>query len=387
MTNRQRTTLAAFLAYAIMSGLLTPIGVLSPTISAEFGVAVTVVTSKFGWLTFGILVGAALAIELTPRVQLRPLLVGLYATTCVGIVGLTFAPGLSMIGPILGILGVTAGVGLAAAALTITRNFQASHRASMLVVTDACFSLAGVAINLLAGYAIAQNWPWATSYLTVALAALLVMTIALGSKFPAADTSGDSATGVWPVRAWIAVAALGLYTLGQQALLLWLPVQMQQSFGASALIAGSVVGNYWLGMLGAQLFVAAAVLKTGLRNMLRVAAIATVLTSVPLWATTETHWLPWLALLFGFMNLGLLKLLISLATEQLPTPTPRLVSTLLLGATAGTAISPALTSHLVEWLGIPFVLRFATFAFAALAIVTIWLANKPALESRLQNNG
>ena len=52
-------------------------------------------------------------------------------------------------------------------------------------------------------------------------------------------------------------------------------------------------------------------------------------------------------------------------------PTPRLVSTLLLGATLGTAVSPWVTSQIVAATNNHFILQFSTLCYAMLAILLI----------------
>ncbi len=372
MNHRQRTTLAAFLAYAVMSGMLAPIGLLSPELAATFDLSITDVTRRFGWLTIGILVGAVLAVELTPRIGLRPLLTTLYVVAAVALVSLRLPLDTDWVWPALGLVGVTSGIGLSAAALTIARSYQRDQRASMLVITDGCFSLAGVGISLFAGYAIASGWHWSSTYLLVGFVALVIAILCAVSRFPEAPEPSASASVVpWPRSAWASIAALFLYTLGQNAITWWLPQHMRGVLGASDTEAGSVVANYWLGMLFAQLFVAWFVYRIGLNRLLGIAVCCCVAASVPLWLLTDRVLVVWMALLFGFLNLGFLKLMISFASEKLPTPTPRLISSLLLGATTGTALSPAITSQIVEWTSVGGVLRFASVCFAVMAFLVL----------------
>ena len=61
--NQNRITLACFLAYFVMSGMLAPIGIISGPMSELFDRPITDVTAQFSWLTIGNLCGAALALE------------------------------------------------------------------------------------------------------------------------------------------------------------------------------------------------------------------------------------------------------------------------------------------------------------------------------------
>ena len=61
LNNRHRITLAAFLAYFLMSGMLAPIGIISAPMAAALEIPVTAATASFSWLTIGILIGAIIA--------------------------------------------------------------------------------------------------------------------------------------------------------------------------------------------------------------------------------------------------------------------------------------------------------------------------------------
>ena len=154
--------------------------------------------------------------------------------------------------------------------------------------------------------------------------------------------------------------------------MLWcLPNYLQTALGIEASAAGEVVGRFWTGMFVAQLFVAWWVLKVGVQRLLLIATLSTCVCSIPLWLVNSIDTLVMLAFLWGFANLGLLKILISYATLQVAKPGPRLISGLLLGATLGTALSPWVTSNIVEMSSSYFVLQFSTFCYALLTIM-LW---------------
>ena len=103
-----------------------------------------------------------------------------------------------------------------------------------------------------------------------------------------------------------------------------------------------------------------------MRRLVQSAAVATFLFSIPLWLYPDINGLIILALIWGFANLSLLKATLSLATELVSVPTARLVSLLLLGATAGTAVSPIVTSQIVDWTSNHSVLIFGSACYLAL---------------------
>ena len=401
--NRTRITLSAFLAYFCVSGVLSTFGLISGPMAQHFAVEVTQITRGFGWFTFGMLIGAGLAIELVDRFPLRTLLISTFLIVALCLGSMVRTGSLMLIWPMFGITGICLGVGLATAASTIARSYAPEPRASMLVMTDACFSLAGKLCAALALLFLGYQWHWSSGYWIVASAAALVVLLAMMSNYPevsASDASSKNLTdqqtnvsqskstpsfsSVWTVNIGLCIAALCLYTLGQYAMLWWLPQHLQASVQASPAEAGAVVGQFWLGMFWAQLVVAWWVLKVGATRLVLVSAISAAVCSVPLWLTTDLQWIPWLGALWGFGNLAFLKIAISFATELQVSPSPRLVSALLFGATSGTAISPWVTSQIVESFGTATVLRFSTLCYCLIVVIISVVVfrrtrNKPVL--------
>ena len=135
-------------------------------------------------------------------------------------------------------------------------------------------------------------------------------------------------------------------------------------------------------MFLAQVFVAWWVLKVGVRRLVLIASGTTLCGSLPLWNVSDIEWLIVLAMLWGFSNLALLKVILSFATEMVEVPGARLVSLLLLGATAGNAVSPYVTSQIVEWTDTKTILIFGSGCYGALFILMLGARNLNPRRSR-----
>ena len=371
LNNTRRITLASFLAYFVMSGMLAPIGIISGPMATLFGQSITDATAQFSWLTLGNLSGAIAALVVLNLLETRTLLMLVYSAIVVSLLSLNVATNLGAIGAALGVVGFCCGLGLAAAALVISNTYDAEKRASMLVVTDASFSVAGFACAAIAGVLVAANLPWSSTYQFVAAVAVVIVVLAAISRFPQphAEKTTTRSAEPWPLSVWLCIGALFLYTLGQYSMLWWLPNYVQTAHNAGADEAGRLVSLFWSGLFAAQLVVAWWVVRIGVTKLVRIAAVATCLFSAPLWLVDNLSVLPFFAVLWGFANLSLLKVVLSFATQLVAVPTPRLVSTLLLGATMGTAVSPWLTSRIVEATDNYFVLKFSTGCYATLAVL------------------
>lgn len=373
MNNKKRITLVSFLAYFVMSGMLAPIGIISGPMSEHFGQPITELTAHFSWLTFGILGGSIIALLVFNWVPLRKLMIGLYGMILVCLISFLLHDNMDLIWPALGLVGVCCGVGLAAAALTISRTYEMDRRASMLVITDGSFSVAGIVCSGVAVIFIAREFHWSGAYQFVALIAGIVLLLAVFSTFPktTTDVQEKQAREPWPASVWLCVVALFLYTLGQYSMLWWLPNYAETQLGAPREQAGQLVSQFWTGMFVAQIFVAWWVLKVGVRRLVLVAGIGSSVSSIPLWLYGDIDGLIVLATIWGFANMGLLKIVLSFATQMLRVPTPRLISTLLLGGSIGTAISPWVTSQVVAATDNHFILQFSTGCYVLLTILLI----------------
>ncbi|MGB2396711.1 MAG: MFS transporter, partial [Pseudomonadales bacterium] len=166
--NRARLTLSCFLAYFALSGTLAPIGILAEPAAHVLGATLAEVVRALGYFSIGTLTGAAAALWVLPRFRLRRLMISTYvlATGCLFALG-ALASHLAVISGLLLVVGICLGIGLAQGALMISRLFDDDQRASMLVATDASFSLAGFLMASLSVYLLASNADWYSVYLVI----------------------------------------------------------------------------------------------------------------------------------------------------------------------------------------------------------------------------
>lgn len=375
MSNLQRITLACFLAYFIMSGVLSPIGIITGPMADHFDQPITDIASNFSWLTGGIFFGSLAALIIYEWVKLKSALMALYGMILLCLISLPFQSELSGIWLALGLVGACCGAGLAGAAIVISKAYVYERRASMLIITDGCFSVAGIVTSWLAVQFLAQNIEWYGTYLFVAGVACITIALCAISSFPdgssAAEDTEISTNEPWPIGAWLCIAALFGYTLSQFSLLLWLPNFAETNLDVPRGEAGLLVGRFWTGMLVSQIFVAWWVLKIGVRRTVMIGAIASALSTIPFWSMSQMEELVIFAFVCGAVNLGLLKVTLSLATQMMKVPPARLVSALLLGATTGTSVAPWISSRIVEATSNYTVLIVCTFGYSIVAVLVI----------------
>ena len=66
-----------------------------------------------------------------------------------------------------------------------------------------------------------------------------------------------------------------MYTLGQYAILFWLPARLSETYSIPVAQGGALVSRFWPGMFIVQVVVAVLVLQAGTYRLLAIAAVAT----------------------------------------------------------------------------------------------------------------
>ena len=376
MSNLIRVTLISFLAYAVMSGMLAQIGILIGPISQHFGKETTIVSNQFSWLTVGILVGSVISLFIFDYVRIKTLNLLVFTAIILAIVGFYTVDLYWVNSILLGIIGTGCGIALPAAAIVISRVYTPERRATMLVITDASFSLSGTFCTALVVVYLANGLHWSSGYSTVAALALITLILTAFSTFPEVPHEDKQTIkqelASWPIGIYFCMLALLIYLTGQNFILIWLPSYAEQAIAMSTSDAGGLISNFWAGMLGGQLIAAAILIKADTRTMTLLAAILAALSTIPLWSINNPTYMPYLTFCWGFVTLGLLKLILSLATEMVAVPSPRLVSVLLMAATTGTAISPSLSSILVANTAPSIALKVGTGCFLLVTLLVVF---------------
>ncbi|MDA7591308.1 MFS transporter [Pseudomonadales bacterium] len=376
--NRVALTLASFLAYFALSGMLAPIGILVQPSAAALGVSAGEMVRTLGFFSTGTLAGSLAAVVLLPSVKLRTLTLSVYGVACCVLLCLLLMPtDLRAIAAMLCVLGACLGIGLAQAALVISRIYSETYRPSMLVATDGSFSLAGFVTASATVFLLTQGVPWASIYGLILAVVLVIFVAAFWLEFPENVRSEDPedaglSVRAWPRTIWFLAAALFCYTFGQSSFLIWLPSFAQTSIGLSAAESGHLVGQYWLGMFIGQILTVVIVVRLGAVKMSLTGALgcfmaAALLFTYPLSLDSPSM----LALIWGICNFGLLKCLISQATLAFNETPAGLIPSLLLAASLGTACSPLASSWMVEALGVAAGMMTGLVSLAAVLLLVV----------------
>jgi len=206
---------------------------------------------------------------------------------------------------------------------------------------------------------------------------VLALLVPLPDGLPAApaidDALHESAPAVAGARVRVALFAAGLclYLCGQSTFLTWAPLALAERFALPASQANAIVGTFWgpsiIGLLTAGVLVSVVAPRAVLACAGTVAALCTCALALA-WSAPAFFVL---TLVFGLTSTCMYKLMISIGSEQVVTPSPRLVTLLLLAGAVGGMLAPALSGWVVATFGLQAgtVMTFVCYAGALVAVL------------------
>lgn len=384
--NRIRVTLTSFLAYFIMSSVITPLGIVTQPMSDYFGVEVTSATAMFSYLTTGILLGTFLSMFIYSVLSVRTVHVSASVVLMACLGGVWLIDSLSGLSVLFVFIGTGCGLLLSAALIVLAQSYSERRRAPVMLVTDLFYSGAGVISGVVSGTLIERGFYWGSVYALAIVAAGLLIVIAAVSRYPSGgsqDVGVSDATGSarWPAGVYVIAIALLIYIMSFVFIYSWIPNYAAEAMRSSAEQGGALVSRFFLGLFVGQLAMFALVFKLNLRFLIGATASLAVVASCGLWyASSYDALMGWMFAL-GLLSGGLLKTLMSYTTALVSRPSARLVSFVVFSTAAGTSLAPAVSALIVDEWGIRAVLIAVSLGYATMAslvLSTFAMTGRPA---------
>ena len=379
--NNNRITFGSFLAYFVMSAIISPLGVISGPVAEHFDISLTAANASFTYLTSGVFFGTLIAVFIFDFIKLRRIVIGGVAIICLSIYAIYALDSFAVFSVCLGLIGASCGVELSAAAVVITKIYDEKLRASMLLLTDSFYSMAGVISTTLAGMLLARQFHWSSAYLLAFVVSLGIAVIAVVSRYPVtgklvSELAEEKAGTYWPASVHVIGLSMLIYLVGFVTIYSWVPNYAQHTLGLSVEASSEVVSRMFLGMFIGQLIMFFLVLKFPLRTLIvSYALMATILTA-SLWSVGTALHLQLAMLGLGLATGGLFKTVLSYGTTAVSKPSPKMVSYLIFYAGLGTAVAPFVSSRVVDQFEMAAALQFATICYLltlSLILVALWL--------------
>jgi TsgA-like MFS transporter len=275
--NNNRITFGSFLAYFVVSAVISPLGLVSGPIAEHFNIFITTATTAFTYLTSGIFVGALIAVFIFDYVKLKQVVIGCSLVICLSIYAMYALDSFSVFAAALALIGVSCGIELTAAAVVIAKIYEQKLGTSMQLLTDSFYSMAGVISTMFAGGLLARHVHWSSAYLLAFAASLLIAVIVISAKYPATriqDTEPGDQYAIWDLPAGDHIIGLAMLVnlVGFVSIYSWVPNYAQASMGLSAEASSEIVSRFFPGLFVSQFIMFFLVLKFALRTLITVGA-------------------------------------------------------------------------------------------------------------------
>jgi len=374
--DRGRVTVTSFLAYFLMSAIITPLGIVNQAMATHFGVDVTVTTAFFSYLTTGILIGASASMFVYAVLSMRQLNVVAGTALALTLVAIWLADRLWWLPIFFSIAGVCCGLLLAAAVIVLTRSYSEAWRPRALLVTDSFYSGAGVAAGFLSGYLINEGMHWGTAYGMSIVVALAFVAIAATSRYPAADSESresvaENAAGRWPAGVFVVAAALLIYIVSFIFVYSWVPAYAAANFAATPADGGTLVSRFFLGLFIGQLASFAVSFRVSSRRLVAVLSCSATFATTTLWNSPSLFGLGVGMFLLGMLSGGVLKTLLAYGTMLVEFPSTKMVSFLVVSTAVGSSLGPALSALVVRIWGVDGALKAVTIGYATTSLLVL----------------
>ncbi|ELZ1714570.1 MFS transporter TsgA [Vibrio parahaemolyticus] len=376
LKNKVSVTLVCFLAYFIMSGLLTQMGVVSLGLQTAFRVSSAAAISIFTWLLTGVLVGTITSNFIYQYFSLKQVFLICYIPLSLMITGYTWVTDLFILQWLLFFSGTFIGLGLATATVTLTRLYDGNLRASMLVCTSLSFSLAGVLIPTSTAMLIEKGFAWFSGYLIVAGVVVLCIILVAIHRFPELEVLEKktlvSDNEKLCIKVWLLAFTMFFFLFGQSSFFLWAPSFVVEKYQSTIERGGDAIGLFWMSAVPGQLL-AIFLLARNHIALDKFLLIVTPLAAVSTWLLVSSDSLTVFMFssgIYGFVLLPAHKSII--AYVSLLNRSPKAITVLLSAGTAGSMFAPVASSWIYNRLGIQTTM-LTTSVSATCVAVTIGL--------------
>ena len=377
--------LGCFLTYAALSGLVSQIGTLSALIAGQFSKPLTQAAAQFSWFSTGITVGSLLSLVACVYLSLRRALFVCYSVFIAGLLSIGALDSWTSLPVLFFVIGAAGSLGLNTGAVTLSLSFSGRQQAAALLITDIFFAGAGIVVAPVSVSLIESGAPWYVSFWLLAAVSTAILVIAFFGRYPqtARERQEPLRKRVWPLSVYLSALGLALYLCAQITIMIWLPNFIDTGLNAGMDVGAMTVSRYWTGMVIGQIILVILLLHCPPRYLLFGILIISVFVSCGLWLSDAPPMLALISIGLGLSNAGILKLTISFASSLVEHP-QRVVTFLLFSSACGQAVSPLVSSGLVETFGMRFGLQLASGLYLLTAITLICALIFAAPDKRMK---
>ncbi|XBC38134.1 MAG: MFS transporter TsgA [Buchnera aphidicola (Floraphis choui)] len=368
-------TCISFCSYALTGALIIVTGIILGNVSKYFGISITHMSSTFTLLNAGILISIFLNSWLVNIITLQKQLIAGFILTIIAIWTLIFHHTLISFSCSIFILGLVSGVTMSIGTFLITHLYEGSKRASILLLTDSCFSMSGIIFPIISTLLISNNITWYWIYPIIGIFYIIIFILTLNLRFPKLNTQIEKLNTIkkWNISIfYLSISAL-LYILGQLSFISWIPEYTIKSIGLNIIQAGKLVSNFWMSyMIGMWIF--SFILKYfDLKKMI---IYLTGISTLLIYIFNNVHnyiLLQLIIILIGFFSSAIYTIIITLASQQTKIPSPKITNFILTSGTVGTLLTFIVTGPIVKHYGFISALITSNILYGLVFILSILL--------------
>lgn len=366
-------TCISFCSYALTGALIIVTGIILGNVSEYFNVSITSMSNTFTFLNAGVLIAIFLNSWLMNTITLKKQLIMGFILMIIAIWILIFHHTLTLFSLSIFIFGIVSGVTMSIGTFLITHLYTGNNRASILLLTDSCFSMSGIIFPIISTLLISNHITWYWIYPVIGILYIIIFILTINLKFPILNTEIKQYPKIekWNISIfYLSISAL-LYILGQLSFISWIPEYVIKSINLNITQAGTLVSNFWMSyMIGMWTF--SFILKyLDLKNIIiYLTGITTLL--IYIFNNIQNYiLLKCVIILIGFVSSAIYTIIITLASQQTKIPSPKIINFILTSGTIGTLLTFIVTGPIVKHYGLISALITSNILYGLVFIISI----------------
>ncbi|NOX70802.1 MAG: MFS transporter [Gammaproteobacteria bacterium] len=395
--NKLQLLVLCLLATFIISGVVTTMGLVTPSAAEHFDVDVTSMAAQFTWLTGGVFGGFLLSFVVFDYFSIKKVLIVTYVVCITSLLLIHVATDYQLLALWMAVFGVAISLASCGSGTLITQLWSGKARQTVLVAQDAMFNGGGVIFSLTTTWFITNNYPFSSIYVVVAAIVTFALILSLVSNFEkdlasscpenivarvdtrtnkyaeqtkqsltketAASTieseqdmafsteeEGQGKTE-WNVGIILTGISLMFFMLAKISMFIWAPQYVEQNFGVGADASGQFMSNIFSAALVGSLAGTWLVSRINVKYLLYTFIIASALSIWLLINTSSIDTVYLLAFVYGISISATFNAYVAFSLSFVAVPTHRNIAYMLLMSALGSSGAPYFSSLVVETTG------------------------------------
>ena len=341
------------MATAVMSGLVTTIGLLTESAAALYQVKITEIASQFSWLISGFSLGYVMSFFVFDYFPMRRVIVASYGVALLSVLFIHFVPLYSLVGVLFLAVGTCSGIMVCAAGTLIARFWHDKARQSVLVAQDAVFNAGGACFAWLVPLMLANSFAWSATWMTVTVFYVPEIILALVSSLEHGNESVSSAASSQEKTEWNAGfiligVSLFLFLFAKIVLFVWAPQFVEQKFMVGGAESGQFMSNIFTAAMLGSIAGVYVVSRINVKYVLYSLVILAILSTWMFMLVTELKYMYLVAFVFGISISATYNSYVAYALNLVKSPNHKHIAYLNLMGGVGSALGPMVSSQVVE---------------------------------------